>query len=74
MAIANTNVKLQNSMKYGFGTPATGVHRMVVVVALLQCPTEPLQSSLKYCQVVAQVAHQVVTMITGVEAKAEIMA
>jgi hypothetical protein len=47
---------------------------MVVVVALLQYPTEPLQSSLKYCQVVAQVAHQVVTMITGVEAKAEIMA
>jgi hypothetical protein len=29
---------------------------------------------LKYYQVVAQVAHQVVTMITGVAVKAEIMA
>jgi membrane glycosyltransferase len=61
-------------MKYTYGTLATGVHRMVVVVALLQYLTAPLQSSLKYCQVVAQVVHQVVTMITAVEAKAEIMA
>jgi hypothetical protein len=35
---------------------------------------EPLQSSLKYYQVVAQVAHQVVTMITVAEAKVVIMA
>jgi hypothetical protein len=74
MLIANTNVKLQNLMKYTYGIPATGVHRMVVVVALLQYPTEPLQLSLKYCQVAAQVAHQAVTMITAVEAKVEIMA
>jgi hypothetical protein len=74
MAIANTNVKLQNSMKYTYGTSTTGVHRMVVVAVLSQYPTGPLQSSLKYCQVVAQVAHQVVTMITGVAVKAEIMA
>jgi hypothetical protein len=35
---------------------------------------EPHQSNLKYYQVVARVAHQVVTMITGVEAKVVIMA
>jgi hypothetical protein len=74
MATANTNVKLKNSMKYTYGMPAIGVLKTEAVVALLQYLTEPLQSSLKYCQVVAQVAHQVVTMITGVEAKAEIMA
>jgi hypothetical protein len=74
MAIANTNVKLQNSEKYTCGTSTTGVHRMVDNVAPLQYPTGLLQSSLKYCQVVAQVAHQVVTMITAVAVKAEIMA
>jgi hypothetical protein len=74
MATANTNVKLQNSMKYTCGIPTIGVLKTEVVVALLQYPTGPLQSSLKYCQVVAQVAHQVVTMITAVEAKAGIMA
>ena len=61
-------------MKYTYGTPATGVLKTEVVVALLQYLTEPLQSSLKYCQVVAQVAHQVVTMITELAVKVVIMA
>jgi hypothetical protein len=73
MATANTNVKLQNSEKYTCGTSTTGVHRMVDNVAPLQYPTGLLQSSLKYCRVVAQVAHQVVTMITVAEAKVAIM-
>jgi hypothetical protein len=61
-------------MKYMYGTPATGVLKTEVVVALLQYPQGPLQSDLKYCQVVAQVAHQAVTQITVLAAKAEIMA
>jgi hypothetical protein len=74
MLIANTNVKLQNSMKSMSGIPAIGAQKMVAVVALSQCPREPHQSSLKYYQVVARVAHQVVITITVPEAKAEIMA
>ena len=52
-------------MKSMSGTPTIGLQKMVVVVALSQYLQEPLQSSLKYCQVVAQVAHQVVTTITA---------
>jgi hypothetical protein len=74
MLIANTNVKLQNSMKYTCGMSTIGPQKMVAVVALSQCPMEPHQSSLKYYQVVARVAHQVVITITVPEAKAEIMA
>jgi hypothetical protein len=68
--MVNTSAALKNSMNYTYGTPAIGVQRMVVVVALGQCPQGPLQSDLKYCQVVAQVAHQVVTVITALAAKA----
>jgi hypothetical protein len=46
---------------------------MVVAVALLRFLLEPLQSNLKYYQVVAQAAHQVVTSTTGVEVKVAIM-
>jgi hypothetical protein len=35
---------------------------------------EQRRSNLKYCQVVVQVAHQAVTLITGVVVKAAIMA
>jgi hypothetical protein len=35
---------------------------------------EPHRSSLKYCQVVAQVAHQAVTLISAVVGKVAIMA
>jgi hypothetical protein len=47
---------------------------MVAVVALLPYLMVLHQLSLKYYQVVAQVAHQVVITITVPEAKAEIMA
>jgi len=57
-------------MNYTYGMPATGVLKTEAVVALGQCPPVSLQSDLKYCQVVAQVAHQVVTMITALAAKA----
>ena len=47
---------------------------MAANAALLQCLQGPRRSGLKYCQVVAQVAHQVATMITGVVVKVAIMA
>jgi hypothetical protein len=47
---------------------------MVVAVVLLQYPMVLHQSSLKYCQVVAQVAHLVVTMITELAVKVAITA
>jgi hypothetical protein len=47
---------------------------MVASVALLPYLMVLHQSSLKYCQVVAQVAHQVVTMITELAVKVAIMA
>jgi hypothetical protein len=74
MLIANTNVKSQNSMKSMSGIPTIGHQRMVVAVALLQCPREPHRSSLKYYQVVAQAAHQVVTTITASAGKVAITA
>jgi hypothetical protein len=70
----NTSAALKNSTKYTYGTPAIGVLKTEAVVALLQYPQGPLRSDLKYCQVVAQVAHQVVTMITALAGKAEITA
>jgi hypothetical protein len=73
MAIANINVKLQNSMKSMSGIPAIGAHKMVAVVALLQCLPVLHQSNLKYYQVVAQVAHQAVTTTTALVAKVAIM-
>jgi hypothetical protein len=74
MLIASINVKSQNSMKSMSGIPTIGHQRMVAVVALLQCPREPHQLSLKYYQVVAQVAHQVVTTTTAPVAKVAITA
>jgi hypothetical protein len=74
MLITSINVKLQNSMKSMSGMPAIGPQKMVVAVALLQYLQVPLQSNLKYYQVVAQVAHQAVTTITVLVAKAAIMA
>jgi hypothetical protein len=47
---------------------------MVASVVRGQYPQGLLQSSLKYCQVAAQVARQVVTMITASVAKAAITA
>jgi hypothetical protein len=47
---------------------------MVAVVALLQYLPVLHQSSLKYYQVVAQVAHQVATTTTVLVAKVAIMA
>jgi hypothetical protein len=73
-ATANINVKLRKSVKYGFGMVTTGVHRMAANAALLQCLMEQHQLNLKYCQVVAQVAHQVATMITASAGKVAIMA
>jgi hypothetical protein len=57
-------------MNYTYGTPTTGHQRMAVVVALGQYPQALLQSDLKYCQVVAQAARQVVTQITAPAVKA----
>jgi hypothetical protein len=74
MAIANTNVKLQNSMKSMSGMKTIGVHKMVAAVALLQYLPVLHQLSLKYYQVAAQVAHQVVTTTTAPAAKVAIMA
>jgi hypothetical protein len=73
MAIANTNVKLQNSMKSMSGIPTIGAQRMVVAVALLQYLPVLHRSNLKYYQVVAQVAHQAATTTTALVAKVVIM-
>jgi hypothetical protein len=73
MATANINVKLQNSMKSMSGIPTIGHQRMVAAVVLLQYLQGPLRSNLKYYQVVAQVAHQVVTTTTALVVKAAIM-
>jgi hypothetical protein len=51
-------------MKYTYGTSTTGVRKTEAAVAHLQYPQVSPQLDLKYYQVVAQVAHQVVTMIT----------
>jgi hypothetical protein len=61
-------------MNYTYGTPAIGVLKTEAVVALGQYPQGPLRSDLKYCQVVAQVAHQAVTMITALAVKAATLA
>ena len=61
-------------MKYGYGIPTIGALKMVVAVALLQFLQAPQQLSLKYYQVVAQVAHQVVTVITVSAGKVAITA
>jgi hypothetical protein len=70
----NTSAELKNKTKFMSGIPIIGVHRTVVNVALLQYLQGPRQLSLKYYQVVAQVAHQVATMITVVGVKVAIMA
>jgi hypothetical protein len=74
MLIASINVKLQNSMKSMSGIPAIGAQRMVVAVALLQYLQVLHRLNLKYCQVVAQVAHQAVTTTTALVAKVAITA
>jgi hypothetical protein len=61
-------------MKSMSGTSTIGLQKMVGVVALSQYLQEPLQSSLKFYQVAAQVAHRVVTMTTVLVAKVAIMA
>jgi hypothetical protein len=61
-------------MKSMYGIPAIGALKMAVHVALLQFLQAPHQSSLKYYQVAAQVAHQVVTTTTALVAKVVIMA
>jgi hypothetical protein len=72
--MVNTSAALKNSMNYTYGTPTTGLQRMVAVVALGQYPQVLLRSDLKYCQVAAQVAHQAVTTITAPAAKVAITA
>ena len=61
-------------MKSMYGIPTIGALKMAGNVALLQFLLEPHQSNLKYYQVVAQVAHQVVTVITVLVAKVAITA
>ena len=61
-------------MKFMFGTSTIGAHKTVDVAVHGQCLQELHQSNLKYCQVVVQVAHQVVTMITELAVKVAIMA
>jgi hypothetical protein len=55
-----------------FGISTTGVHKTAASVALLPYLMVLHQLSLKYCQVAAQVVHQVVTMITELAAKVAI--
>ena len=60
-------------MKSMYGIPTIGALKTAGNVALLQFPLEPHQSNLKYYQVVARVAHQVVTTTTALAAKVAIM-
>jgi hypothetical protein len=69
--MANTNAALKNSMKYMSGIPAIGVLKTAAVVVHSQYLQGPHQLDLKYCQVAAQAAPQVVTQITVPVAKAE---
>jgi hypothetical protein len=71
--MVSTSAGLKNKEKSMSGISTIGAHRMVASVVLLQYPQALLQSSLKYCQVAARVAHQVVTMITELAAKVAIM-
>jgi hypothetical protein len=61
-------------MKFMCGTSTIGAHKTVVAVAHGQYLQELHQSNLKYCQVVVQVVHQVVTMITELAVKVAITA
>jgi hypothetical protein len=72
--MANTSAALKNAMKYTYGMPTTGHQKMGDVAVLSQYLQVSPQSDLKYCQVVAQVAHQAVTMITVLVGKAVITA
>jgi hypothetical protein len=73
MQTDSTSAALKNKTKSMFGMSTIGHQRMVVAVALLRFLLEPHRSNLKYYQVVAQAAHQVVTSTTGVEVKVAIM-
>jgi hypothetical protein len=68
------SAELKNKAKSMSGIPTIGPQRTVAAVALLQYLQVPHQLSLKYYQVVAQVAHQAVTLILVQVVKVVIMA
>jgi hypothetical protein len=71
--MANINAKLPKSKNSMCLIQTIGARRMAAQVVLGQCLQVLHQSSLKYYQVVAQVAHQVVTMTTALAVQVAVM-